>query len=293
MKASVFSRVWHRRLGVILGVPFLLVGATAVLIAHGGRLGLKDIPVAAEWLPGYAARPAAQGTSDKGGDGHPAAGGTGGAKAAPPSGPGELRGALVTRDGRQWLAAKGGVFELQGARAVRVEALPAQEFRQLAETPAGLLAAGKKGLYRQTGSDWEQLTDGEVWSINPGGNGEFIAVLKSGELLRLGADLKALTPEVTFADAAQAAAAALPPEPLHLGKLILDLHTGKAFFSKRWEWIWIDLLGLVCIFLGITGIYLWSYAKVKKAGKGGREAGAGSAARAPAARHAIENGPAA
>jgi hypothetical protein len=35
------------------------------------------------------------------------------------------------------------------------------------------------------------------------------------------------------------------------------LHTGKAFFGKESEWIWIDILGAILVFLGGTGLYLW------------------------------------
>jgi uncharacterized iron-regulated membrane protein len=53
-------------------------------------------------------------------------------------------------------------------------------------------------------------------------------------------------------------------ERVTLGKLMLDLHTGKAFFGKEAEWIWIDLLGGVWVFLGFTGIYLWWRTQTKR-----------------------------
>lgn len=53
-------------------------------------------------------------------------------------------------------------------------------------------------------------------------------------------------------------------ERITLGKLMLDLHTGRAFLGKEAEWIWIDLLGLVWVFLGGTGLYLWWHAQTRR-----------------------------
>ena len=55
--------------------------------------------------------------------------------------------------------------------------------------------------------------------------------------------------------------AALPAQAatrqVSLDNLVMDLHTGKALLGKKTEWVWIDAVGLVMSFLGLTGIYLW------------------------------------
>jgi uncharacterized iron-regulated membrane protein len=38
---------------------------------------------------------------------------------------------------------------------------------------------------------------------------------------------------------------------------MMDIHTGKLFFGKTGEWIWIDLLGFAMVALGITGFVMW------------------------------------
>jgi len=48
-----------------------------------------------------------------------------------------------------------------------------------------------------------------------------------------------------------------------LSKLILDMHTGKAFFGKAFQNIWIILIGFSIFFLTVTGIYMW-YVRYKK-----------------------------
>ncbi|PKO58071.1 MAG: hypothetical protein CVU25_05815, partial [Betaproteobacteria bacterium HGW-Betaproteobacteria-19] len=54
-------------------------------------------------------------------------------------------------------------------------------------------------------------------------------------------------------------------ELITLGKLVMDLHTGKAFFGKDWEWIWIDLVGLAMTLLSLTGVYMWWRGERRKA----------------------------
>ena len=49
--------------------------------------------------------------------------------------------------------------------------------------------------------------------------------------------------------------------PFH--KFIMDLHTGKAFFGKALNGVWIFLTGLSVCVLTFTGIYMW-YVKQRK-----------------------------
>ena len=58
-------------------------------------------------------------------------------------------------------------------------------------------------------------------------------------------------------------AGAAPPYTLE--KLVMDLHTGKFFFGKTREWIWIDLVGGAMVLLGVTGIVIWRRSEKAKA----------------------------
>ncbi len=53
-------------------------------------------------------------------------------------------------------------------------------------------------------------------------------------------------------------------QPLQLGKLMKDLHTGKALMGKKYEWIWADILALVLVLLALTGIYMWWKSQKRK-----------------------------
>lgn len=77
------NRRWHSWISAILALPILIVGLTAIFIAHDKALGLKKMGVSAEWLPGYG-----QTKSEHA----------------------ELRATLPLADGGLWLAAKGGLM---------------------------------------------------------------------------------------------------------------------------------------------------------------------------------------
>lgn len=234
-KLTLKARDWHGWLSVILLAPLLLVGLTAFFIAHSKALGLKDIDVSrlAGWLPGYRA-------------------------AATPA-HAELRTALTLADGTQWLGTRNGVFEhVRGQPPVAH--LPGLETRDLHAGPDGLFAATKGGLWRRelAGGDWQKVAGGEFWSVGRDADGGWSASSKEKGLLR-------------STDGRRWQAVALPElpvvagsEPVSLGKLMLDLHTGKAFFGKNGEWIWIDLLAAVWAFLAGTGLYLWWRTQTKR-----------------------------
>ncbi|HRP96840.1 MAG TPA: hypothetical protein PL143_11350 [Rhodocyclaceae bacterium] len=231
MKIGFDSRTWHFWISAILAVPILIVSATAVFIAHDKSLGLREIPVAAGWLPGY--------VLTDGNEAHAI----------------ELRTALVAADGSTWLGVKGGLVRAEGGRSEVVETLAGEEVRGLAESPAGLLVATKKGIWLGTGEDWRRVLDGEGWSVGSAGGERLQAVLKDRGLLE--STDGGLTWQPAAAMAALAALPEPPTEELTLGKLVMDLHTGKAFLGKRAMWVWIDAIGLVMTFLSATGIYLW------------------------------------
>jgi hypothetical protein len=234
MQLKFNSRTWHNWISVILAVPILIVAVTAVFIAHDHELGLKEIDVtrAVSWLPGY---------------------GEAEMKAMKQ----EVRASLSTPDGRLWLGTKAGLYEVANGEARAVEALGGSDVRDLAAASFGLVAAAKNGVWVQGAAGWNKVLKGDAWnaSLNPDGS---VAVTLKDKGVLMSSDGRDWRENA----AAGAALAAMPAEtmvtkPITLGKLVKDLHTGKAFFGKEWEWIWIDLIGLVMTFLGGTGVYMW------------------------------------
>lgn len=233
MQACKFnSRTWHKWLGVVLALPMLIVAVTAIFLSHKASLQLNDIQVNAAWLPGYSA-------------------------AAMQAARMDMRSGIVARSGTQYIGTKTGLYRIEDGRAVAVEALAGKEVRSLAETPHGLIAATRQGLWRETRDGWQQVLRGDAWQVSAAANGTLDAVFRKDGLKRSkdgGATWQA-------EPGAMQALASVPmlhqPEKITLSTLMFDLHTGEAFLGKDWEWIWIDLVGAVMAFLALTGIYMW------------------------------------
>jgi hypothetical protein len=228
------ARTWHNWISVILVVPILIVAVTAIFIAHNQKLGLKEIDVTrfVSWLPGYGqAEMQAMKT--------------------------EIRTSLVTSDGQRWLGGKGGLYQVVDGQARQVADLGTTEVRDLVAAPFGLVAAAKNGIWLKDEVGWRKVMKGDAWNASLNPDGSVAATLKDKGVLvsRNGRDWS--EDETAAAALTAMPAETMTPKPVTLGNLVLDLHTGKAFFGKEWEWIWIDLIGLVMAFLGGTGVYMW------------------------------------
>jgi hypothetical protein len=227
-------RNWHTWTSVALGVPLLLVGLTTFFIAHDKALGTRDVTV--PWLAERAA-----------------AGG-----AVP-----DIRASARVGDA-WWLGTPLGVFRLDGARAMPVDGSPRDEIRAIAAGADAVLLAGRKGLWLHASGGSQQVLAADCWHVARHPDG-FSAACKEIGLLR-SVDARAWQPH-----AVEWPAGSLPPDAAGrpLSKLILDIHTGKLFFGKQYEWIWIDLLGLTCVGLGLTGLVMWMRGRRRRAGPQG------------------------
>ncbi len=234
MTLNFNSRTWHNRISAILAVPILIVAVTAIFIAHDHELELKEIDVTrfVSWLPGY-------------GDAEMKAMKT------------EVRASLTTADGQRWLGGKGGLYQVIDGQARQVAEMGGIEIRDIVAAPFGLMVAAKNGVWLKDAAGWNKVKKGDVWNVGLNPDGSVAATLKDKGVF-VSRDGRGWAPDET-AGAVLAAmpAETLTPKPITLHNLVMDLHTGKAFFGKEWEWIWIDLIGLVMAFLGGTGVYMW------------------------------------
>ncbi len=242
MKINFNSRSWHIWTSIILALPIFIVAATAVFIAHKKSLGTEDIKVAAGWLPGYGSETAKAQKN-------------------------ELRAGFTDASGTTWLGTNGGLYRIEGEHAQSVEALAGTQVRALAEAPWGLVAAAKNGIWLRAGDgEWQRAAKGDAWSAAAHADGSIVVALKDKGLIR-SSDGRSWQADARLnaALAGLPADTASPGETITLGKLIMDLHTGKAFFGKDGEWIWIDLVGLAMSLLALTGVYMWWRAERRKA----------------------------
>lgn len=220
-------RNWHTWSSLALGVPLLLVGLTTIFIAHEKSLGTKDIlvPLNKSMAETMEIRSSAQ------------------------------------VNGEQWIGTKQGVFRLDGDRAVAVSGSPGDEIRGMVAVGNVVLLAGKKALWRMEGGQTIPVYKADCWQVAVN-NGGYSAACKDMGLL-VSADGRQWQARQIDFPAGLLAAAADTGTPL--SKIIMDIHTGKLFLGKQYEWIWIDLLGLACVGLGITGLVMWGRSRRQRA----------------------------
>lgn len=231
MKHSM--RNWHTWGSVALGVPLLLVGLTTFFIAHEKRLGTKEIVIPID------------GTANE---------------------PVEIR-ASGRVGNEQWLSTKQGVFRLEGDRAIPIDGSPKDEIRDMLAVGNVVLLAGKKALWRMelgAAGKATQVYKADCWQVAVNGDG-YAASCKDEGLL-LSTDGKEWhTHSVQF----PVQAVASKESGIPLSRIIMDMHTGKLFFGKQYEWIWIDLLGMACVGLGLTGLVMWMRGRRQRAAVAG------------------------
>jgi hypothetical protein len=236
-------RGWHLWLSIALSLPILIVALTAIFIAHGKSLGLKEIQVNAGWLPGMGA-----GKPDEA----------------------EPRALWVAPDGVQWLGTKAGLYRVRGEQVERVEDLGRADVRGMVGLDAHLVVATTKGLYRvaQVTGAGERVVRGDFWSVASTPQG-LVAVGKNDQLLHSNDAGLSWNGHEAGASAAQRVAAGMTSgdggATVPLSKLVMDLHTGKAFLGKQYEWVWIDLIGATMALLTLTGLVMWWRGQRRKA----------------------------
>lgn len=219
-------RNWHIWGSVALGVPLLLVGLTTIFIAHEKSLGTKDIEL-----------PIGNATAE----------------------PVEIRSSAQV-GGERWIGTKNGVYRLEGDRAAPLSGSPQDEIRGLVTAGAAVLMAGKKAIWRFENGKATPVHKADCWQIAASTGGYTAACKEIGLLVSVdGAQWQPHS--VEFPEQAGATR-----EGVSLSKIIMDIHTGKLFFGKQYEWIWIDLLGLACVGLGLTGLTMWMRARRQRAG---------------------------
>lgn len=223
-------RNWHTWGSLALGLPLLVVGLTTFFIAHEKSLDTRKIIVPLNSDAGEAV---------------------------------EIR-ASARIGNEQWLSTKHGVFRLEGDHAKPLDGSPDDEIRDLIPAGEAVLLAGKRALWRYEDGKAAPVYKADCWQVSATGEG-YAAVCKEAGLL-LSADGKRWQARaVAFPVQADAAAEAGTP----LSKIIMDLHTGKLFFGKQYEWIWIDLLGAACVGLGLTGLVMWMRSRRQRAAAAG------------------------
>jgi hypothetical protein len=240
---------WHLWSGLIFTIPILLISITAILIAHEKGLGTKEIAVNAGWLPAYGSNKDIKHYLD------------------------DVKDVIINKE-KTYFASKIGVVIESNKKIEILKNTEGFEVRDLLLIDNKLWIASKEGLFIADNDVVKLVKKGDFHGINNNGNQILASEGKHGfhtsdnngktwvskkistEIGKENLDSfsKSIEKE-TFL------------EKLTLEQLVLDIHTGKAFFGDGSMWIWIDLIGLSLLFMTFTGIWMWykrKYGKKKK-----------------------------
>ncbi len=231
MKKESNLRGWHAWWSVVLALPIIIASLTAIFIAHGDTLGLKGIP-----LPASLQRVAADAPAGK----------------VP-----EVRAMHRHSDGRTYVATKYGLLAQDGGKLTAVAEFDGIEVRGLASAGATLFAATKGGVWASQADGWKRVLPGEAWSVNVLPDGGVVAALKQHGIMVSSDGGRNWLADRAVDGALSDYAVTAPPMKLTLHKLVMDMHTGKAFVGKEYEWLWIDLVGGTMLFLSFSGLVIW------------------------------------
>ncbi len=173
----------------------------------------------------------------------------------------EIKDLLKTSDGHTFLATKNGVYQAIDNKFIAINAL-SSEIRVLEQLNDGrLLAAGKYGLWlHDLEGSWQKLHNADIHGLQILPKDWYLVTKEQGVLLSSDQGLSwQQEPKMT-----QLLSSMATKRSLQLGKLMKDLHTGKAIMGKEYEWIWADILALVLVMLALTGIYMWWKSQKRK-----------------------------
>lgn len=236
MTLNTSLRNWHSWIGVLIALPVMIVSITAIIMAHGQDLGIRNIPHNLGWLPGY------QDTNDSK------------MKASNL----DIRSTLTTRDGRYFIGTRYGLYELQQNQLLPVEDLPAADIRSIKESSEGvILLASRNGVWQYRDSHWKKIYKSDAWDIELRPNNTIRISTRAKGFLESpdgGAHWKSVR---TINELPAALSEKAQAEEMNWGKLIFDLHTGRAFFGKDLDWLWIDAIGFTLTLLVLSGLFLW------------------------------------
>jgi hypothetical protein len=247
MKNLFNGTKWHTWLGVILSLPVFIVGATAVLIAfQDSYKGTESEPyLNVSWLPGYS---------------------NGAMKMEGEMQRGKIKSSLLSSDGKMYYGTKAGVIVVENGKAKEIPSFAGMDVFTISEFNNEIFVGTKMGLYKYTNEKATKLFDKETHHLDIRKDGS-LAISTNKEMYYSNDNGSTWKKDETLA---QLISTLPTPKntmmeqssiPMH--KFVMDLHTGKAFFGKSYENIWIILVGLSICFLTGTGIFMW-YKRLRK-----------------------------
>jgi ribosomal protein S24E len=240
---------WHTWVGILLSLPILIVSITAIMLGLESLYKNKESePVFnVSWLPGYSSSLLSKEYQAK---------------------INEVKASYSAPDGYQYIGTKAGLIVIDtNLNSFKVEELEGVDIFTIQALNNNIYIGAKTGLYVFQKNQIKKLCSIDTRSIDFRFNGT-IAISNNKDLYISDKNQKhwhidtIVKQSLTRMASTKTFNAELLNIPLH--KLVLDLHTGKAFFGKNFENIWIIMIGSSMTLLSITGFWMWYSRRRKK-----------------------------
>lgn len=248
-KLRILFYKWHNWVGIILSIPIFIVSASAILLAFKDTLNLDRFYLSTAFMPGYYLD--AQNISFK--------------KYAE-----NVKCILIHKDSL-FIGTKFGLVLVDERDLWFEKDFLGVDIRKIVKIKNKIYIAGNKGIWMKEENYWKKLFSGDVHDIEIGKDGQLFAALAKSGIITSSDNFKTISTKWTdylkdrmnnseFSSELKSETKA----KVTLKDFVLDLHTGRAFFGKQREWIWITMVALSIIILVITGSVLWVRKKMRR-----------------------------
>ncbi|MBL4747098.1 MAG: PepSY domain-containing protein [Flavobacteriaceae bacterium] len=244
------TRKWHNWIGLILSIPTFIVGFTALLITFEGayKNNTSEPLINVAWLPGYSKILSNSVTSEK----------------SP-----RIRASLSLSLNERFIGTSNGLYVVRNHQVTSITTIEGTAVHCLHKTDSCIWIGTKKGLFKmELSSRKTSVTfDKEIHHIESPNDSTllisdnktlYISTNKGGSWRKDSLSQNLHFPIIATATSQQT-------KSIKLHKLIIDMHTGKAFLGKKLEGIWVFILGLSLSVLSFTGSYMWYKKRSNKA----------------------------
>lgn len=247
-RIAYYLRKWHNWIGAVFTLPLLIIAITGIILAF--QDSFKNTPkepqINVRWLPGYSEKALKYEFEKKSN---------------------EVFSIAISKDSTYYFGTGAGVYYNKNNHSGFFSKLAGLEIRCVVVGDLHLFAGGKQGLFRV------QLSDESVTKIL---SKDIHSIYITNDTTLLVSDKKTFYTSNDYGsswknfklseafDSKQFEIENSKQYKIPLHKLNLDLHTGKAFFGKKYEWIWIVIVSLSLLILTLTGIYMWLKKKTRK-----------------------------
>lgn len=217
---------WHNWIGIILSLPIFLVAITAIILGFEKELNLKNYKIDKKFIPGYLFEKNIDANYQN-----------------------DIK-SVAMYDNKTFLGTKNGLQIILNNDTLIVSETIGSEIRFIHKIADTIFFGGKYGLWSLYKDKIYKRYNNEIFDFQIINNKYIMAEGRKGIVEKnfLPVIENKLVSESRIVD---------------FKDLVLHIHTGRAFFGKQNEWIWINIVSISVILLIFTGVYVWIRRKIK------------------------------